>query len=66
MKNLRKFEKYMRMKNIVNKMKQSEIDKISKDKNVFGNITKGIDLGRLSDKEYEKYCEKLETTNWAI
>jgi formiminotetrahydrofolate cyclodeaminase len=40
------------------KINQKLIDFVSKDRNVFGNIIKGVDLGRMSEEEYMEFCEE--------
>ena len=50
------------------KLNDRFIEKISKDRNVFGNVIKGIDLGRMSDEEYDKFIEQnqKESRGWSI
>ena len=55
-----------KLRKLTTKVKQSVLDKLSEDKNVFGKITKGIDFGRLSDKEYDKLTATLPTHAFSI
>ena len=66
LKDIGRFERH-NAKTVI-KLNQKCIDTISKDKNVFGHTIKGIDMGRLSDEEYDKLCiEKAEKMQgWSI
>ena len=42
------------------KIDQKYIDKISKDRKIFGREIKGIDLGKMSEEEYQSFINENE------